>query len=290
MSNDTSTAIARAAYKTLEPYHLAAYFNPQLRSVSEETGLDGHAWYVGARAAPMGPCAASVVTSAFYNFNPELIERVWPQAVEAGLDTVSDRRWAMLDNVLSDALGPLATDPELAKIAGRLHEISETAVFAGRPLSAAWHCSPSPELPHLALWHAIAVMREWRGDGHIATLVDAELDPIEAVVFHDATHPDPKARKVLGKRITQLTRQWSDEEWNAAAERLQTRGLLTHSEDGEALTDEGVALDAHIEGRTDVLASSIWRNVSDAEELITSARPYVKAVLTAGILPGTKKR
>lgn len=289
MSNDTSTAIARAAYTTFEPYHIAAYFNPQLRSVGEETGLDGHAWYIGARAAPMGPCAPSVVTSAFYNFNPELIDRVWPQAVEVGLDKVADRRWAMLDSVLGDALGPLATDPELAKIAGRLRDVADTAVFAGRPLSAAWHSSPGPESPHLVLWHAIAVIREWRGDGHIAALVDAELDPTEAVAFHEAIHPDPKARRVLGKRMTQLTRQWSDEEWNSAAERLQTRGLLTCTEDREALTDEGIELDAHIERRTDALASSIWRKAADGEELVSSVRPYVKAVIGAGILPGTKK-
>jgi hypothetical protein len=37
-----------------------------------------------------------------------------------------------------------------------------------------------------------------------------------------------------------------------------------------------------------VLASSIWNGVD--EELITSVRPYVKAVIDAGILPGTKKK
>ncbi|MEO7078045.1 MAG: hypothetical protein ABIY38_04060, partial [Rhodococcus sp. (in: high G+C Gram-positive bacteria)] len=58
----------------------------------------------------------------------------------------------------------------------------------------------------------------------------------------------------------------------------------------EALTDDGVALDAHIEARTDAMASAIWHNVPDAEELISRVRPYVKAVIVAGILPGTKKR
>ncbi|MGA9873061.1 MAG: hypothetical protein WBQ44_18205 [Rhodococcus sp. (in: high G+C Gram-positive bacteria)] len=290
MSSDTSTAIARAAYKTFEPFHVTAYFNPLLRSVSEQTGLDGHAWYVGSRAAPMGSCPAGVVAAAFYNFNPVLIERVWPQALEAGLSSIADQRWSMMDKVLGEALGPLAVDPELPKIAQRLHDIADTAVFAGRPLSAAWQASRRPDEPHLALWHAIAVVREWRGDGHIATLVDAELDPTEAVVFHEAEHPSPGARRNLGKRITQLTRQWSDEEWDAAAGRLQARGLLTQTDGKEILTDAGVALDTHIEARTDASASSIWRGVSDAEDLVASVRPYSKAVIDAGILPGTKKR
>nr|WP_037182059.1 hypothetical protein [Rhodococcus fascians] len=290
MSSDTSTALARAAYTTFEPFHITAYFNPLLKSVSADAGVDGHAWYVGSRAAPLGETAASVVAATFYNFNPALIERVWPAAVDAGLEKITERRWTMLDTVLGDALGELVSDPDLPRVADRLRDIGDTACFAGRPLSAAWHSTQRPDAPHLALWHSIAVIREWRGDGHLAALVDAQLDPTEAVVFHEAEHPDPKARRVLGKRITQLTRQWSDEEWAAAADRLASRGLLTTTDGREALTDRGVEQDAHIEARTDALASSIWKNVPDAEALVTSVRPYVKAVIDAGILPGTKKK
>ncbi|QII04803.1 hypothetical protein BH93_04970 [Rhodococcoides fascians A25f] len=287
----TSTALARVAYKTLEPFHVTAYFNPELGTAYEDTGLDGHAWYVGARAAPMGPCAPSVVAAAFYNFNPVLIERAWPAAVAVGLDAVSDRRWALLDSVLGTALGSLADDPALATLAGRLGDIGDTASFAGRPLSAAWHSTERPDVPHLALWHSITVLREWRGDGHLAALIDAELDPTEAAVFHEAVRPTPQpGRRALGKRITQLTRQWSESEWDSAAARLATRGLLTTSADGETLTDNGTALDQHIEERTDAMASAVWNNVPDAEQLITSARPYVKAVIDAGFLPGTKKK
>ncbi|MBY6366571.1 SCO6745 family protein [Rhodococcoides corynebacterioides] len=283
----TST-LARLAYSTLEPYHVAAYFNPDLPNAYADTGLDGHAFYVGARGAPLGPCAPAVVASTFYNFSPALVATAWPAAVEVGLERVSDRRWAALDTVLADALGERAGDPQLADLARRLHEIGDRADFAGRPLSAAWHASSHPDAPHLALWHAIAVLREWRGDGHLAALVDAELDPTEAVVFHEAEHPDPAGRRTLGRRITQITRGWSDEQWGAAIDGLRTRGLL--QPDAEALSDNGVELDRRIEERTDRLASSIWRDVPDAEGLLTSARPYVKAVIAAGFLPGTTKK
>ncbi|AMY22153.1 SCO6745 family protein [Rhodococcoides fascians] len=287
----TPTALARAAYATLEPFHVTAYFNPELGSAYEDTGLDGHAWYVGARAAPMGPCAPSVVAAAFYNFNPVLIEQAWPAAVAVGLDAVSDRRWALLDSVLGAALGSLASEPDLATIAERLRSIGDAASFAGRPLAAAWHSTERPDVPHLALWHSITVLREWRGDGHLAALIDAELDPAEAAVFHEAVRPTPQpGRRALGKRITQLTRQWSETEWDSAAERLAVRGLLTTSAEGETLTETGTALDRHIEERTDAMASAVWKTVPDAEQLITSARPYVKAVIDAGFLPGTKKR
>lgn len=285
-----STELARAAYRTLEPFHVVAYFNPELPAAYQDTGLDGHSWYVGARAAPMGACASSVVAAAFYNFNPVLVERAWPAAVAVGLDAVSDRRWSLLDSVLGTALGSLGESPDLVTIADRLRDIGDTASFAGRPLSAAWHAAERPEIPHLALWHSITVLREWRGDGHLAALIDAELDPTEAAVFHEAARPGPQpGRRVLGKRITQLTRQWSDDEWAAAAERLATRGLLAVSAETETLTEAGVALDRHIEDRTDVMASAVWKNVPDAEQLIDSVRPYVKAVIDAGFLPGTKK-
>ncbi|MGB3772126.1 MAG: hypothetical protein WBA00_13365 [Rhodococcus sp. (in: high G+C Gram-positive bacteria)] len=287
----SAVALARAAYQTFEPFHIAAYFNPELGAAGKDTGLDPHAWYVGARAAPMGECTASVVTAAFYSFNGTLVERSWPSAVAAGLDKVSDRRYAALDTVLGDALGDLRSEPHLVELTKRINDLMGSASFAGRSLSAAWHSSESPDVPHLALWHAIAVLREWRGDGHIAALVDACLDPIEAVVFHEATHPAPAApRRVMGRRITQLTREWSDEEWGAAAERLSIRGVLTSADGVETLTDAGVELDRHIEERTDIMASSIWQGVDDGEELITSGRPYVKAIISAGFLPGTKKK
>ena len=77
---------------------------------------------------------------------------------------------------------------------------------------------------------------------------------------------------------------------DSAAERLVARGLVTTADGVETLTDDGVALDRHIEDRTDAMAAAAWRGVDDAEELISSARPYVKAVISAGILPGTKKK
>ncbi|MDQ1200441.1 hypothetical protein [Rhodococcus sp. SORGH_AS_0303] len=290
MTDSTAAAHARAAYRTFEPFHISAYFNPELGAAGRDTGLDGHAWYVGSRAEPMAPCAAGVVAAAFYSFNTTLIERSWPAAIAAGLDTVARRRWDALDTVLGGALGESVSDPGLTSLADRLHGIGDTLTFAGRPLSAAWHQSSAPDVPHLQLWHAIAVLREWRGDGHLAALLDADLDPTEAGVFHEAQHPEPGARRVLGRRITQLTREWSDEQWDSAAERLAARGLVTTADGVETLTDDGVALDRHIEGRTDAMAAAAWRGVDDAEELISSARPYVKAVISAGILPGTKKK
>ena len=71
--DDTAAARARLAYETLEPFHVLAYFNPRLAEAQSDLSLDPHAFYVGARGAPLGDCAAPVVVSSFYNFAPELI-------------------------------------------------------------------------------------------------------------------------------------------------------------------------------------------------------------------------
>ena len=75
----------------------------------------------------------------------------------------------------------------------------------------------------------ITVLREHRGDGHIAALVDAGLGGCEALVLHAATGevPAPALR---------TTRAWTDEEWAATVEGLRARGLV--EADG-SFTDAG---------------------------------------------------
>lgn len=88
---------------------------------------------------------------------------------------------------------------------------------AGRPLAAANADLPWPGEPHLVLWHAINVLREQRGDGHIAALQVAGLDPCEALVSFAAIGAAPA--EVFASR------GWSAAEWSAARDRLTARGV-----------------------------------------------------------------
>ena len=131
------------------------------------------------------------------------------------------------------------------------------------------------------------------GDGHVAALTAAAFDRLEAVVFHEAAHPDPSVRKSgLGKRISQLTRAWSDEEWDAATSALLARGLLreTGPDEPDAMSDAGGRLYDELEVITDDAAAAAWVGVDDFDDLIARIRPYIKAILDAGVLPGTKKK
>ncbi|BDZ57950.1 helix-turn-helix domain-containing protein [Barrientosiimonas endolithica] len=53
------------------------------------------------------------------------------------------------------------------------------------------------------------------------------------------------------------------------------------------MTDEGAALYDAMEAATDDAA--VWAGDEDAAQLLGEVRPFVKAVIDAGILPGTKR-
>ncbi|NEC05409.1 hypothetical protein G3I26_09075, partial [Streptomyces sp. SID7909] len=147
---------------------------------------------------------------------------------------------------------------------------------ADRPMAAANAALPWPDAPHLALWHAATVLREHRGDGHLAALADAELDPVEALVSFAAI--GAARPEVFGSR------GWGDAEWQAALDRLEKRGLV--SADGTA-TEAGRALRAEVERRTDEAAADPWRVLTDAERerLVALLGPLWVAAIGSGLLP-----
>jgi hypothetical protein len=291
--DEAQRARARTAYQTLEPLNVLAYFHPGIAQAQADTGLDPYAWYVGARGAPLGDCAGSVVSAAFFNFNPTMVEPGWAAAKKVGLDVVHARREQMLAEALSDIWGEKAASDDVRELADRFLAIGASVPMGGRTLASAWAEATPPEDPAVRLWHAVSVLREWRGDGHVAALTAAGFDRLEAVVFHEATHPDPAVRKRgLGKRISQLTRAWSDDDWDAATSSLLARGLLreTPADEPDALSEKGGQLYDELEVITDDAAAAAWVGVDDFDDLMGRIRPYIKQILDAGVLPGTKKK
>jgi hypothetical protein len=131
------------------------------------------------------------------------------------------------------------------------------------------------------LWHAITLIREWRGDAHIALLVAAGFDAVEALVTHAASGAVPRI-------ALQLSRAWTDEEWSAGVARLEELGIV----DGTgAFTPAGAAVREQIEDDTDRLALRAWEALGDdgCEELRALVRPWSKTIAESGVfaaLPG----
>ncbi len=285
--SDTA-ALARRAYETVEPFHIVAYFNPGLGDALGDLGIDAQAFYVGARAAPVGEARAAVITAAFYNFAPGVIEKSWATALDAGLAEIDERRYVMLGEQYRTILAGI--DPgEIAALATEFGQLSADLPLAGRTLASAWAASEVPEEPVLALWRNVAVLREWRGDNHLAELVRHGLSGIEAGVFHEADLPDPDVRRrVMGRRFFRITRGWSEEQWGEAVARLAARGLVEGEPESHRLTAEGMALYDEIEAGTDAVSAAAFGDA--AAGLIDRMRPISKAVIDAGVLPGTKAK
>lgn len=289
--DERARGYARQAYQAFEPLHLVAYFGPQVGEVAKAEGLGFYPSYAGFRGAPLGNAAPSVVASAFYNWNPEKIEPGWTEALSTHTtDQLLDARERIADKALTGALGDLRGTDALPRLADRVNGLLSKGDRVGRPMGAANLALTSRESePHVELWQAFTTWREWRGDGHVAALVTNGIGPIEALVFHESEHPDPSVKASrMGRAQTQKSRGWSDEEWNDAAESLRSRGLL--EADAERLTSAGAELYQKIEDETDDAAAGVWAGVDDADEIFAAARPYVKAVIDSGLLPGAPKK
>lgn len=282
-----TAALARRAYETVEPFHVVAYFNPGINDALRDLGIDAQAFYVGARAAPIGEAHAAVVAAAFYNFNPDLIAKSWATALEAGLAEIDERRYVVLDEQYRDILAGIDNN-EIASLAADFGELVADLPLAGRTLAAAWAGTSVPDEPALALWRHISVLREWRGDNHLAELIGHGLTGLEAGVFHEADLPDPTVRRrVMGRRFFRITRGWSEEKWGEGLAQLTERGLVEGEAEAHRLTPEGMALYDDIEAGTDAVTGAA---LGDAAALIDRMRPISKAVIDAGVIPGTKKK
>ncbi|WP_405062959.1 hypothetical protein OG474_15330 [Kribbella sp. NBC_01505] len=265
---------ARRMWKTLEPFHAITYFAPETRQATDALGLKG-GWmsYFACRAAPLGAASPELTAAVFYNFHPSMVARALPDAWNrAAPAQLLEARLAAVDTAVRRLFGPEASFGRAAEVA-RL--AAEAAPLAGRALGAANAALDWPADPHLVLWQATTVLRESRGDGHVAALVAAELSPCQALVTAAAAGGPTK-------ETFHLARHWSEEEWAAAEDDLRSRGLLDAA---GALTDAGHALRQQVEDTTDALAEAGWRVLGD--ELTTELHDLVhplSAVLMSGAL------
>jgi hypothetical protein len=274
--------MARKMWRTLEPYHSMVYFTPRANEEYSELGVERRAGYFASRSAPMGAVSAEVVVATFYNFCPSLVHAAIPAAWEAvAPEAIIEARFRVADAALRGYLGDEAiASPEMRTAAATARQAAEACSLDGRPLFAGHSRLDWPEEPHMVLWHACTLLREFRGDGHIAALLMADLNAVEALVSHAARGGDGVSADVL-----KLTRAWPEDDWAAAEERLRARGWL----DAEGrLTVEGETGREEVEQRTDERAMAPWLALGEelCDQLRAQVRPFSKAIVAAGGLGG----
>lgn len=272
--------VAARAHRALDSLHAMVYFAPETDDELTKVGLrPGRMGYFAARSAPMGPVPAGVTAATFYNFNPELVARHIPRAWGlASPDEILAARLKGVDRALRRLLGDEAvSSPAVADAA----ELARAATIgldpAGRPLFAANADLDWPAPPHLVLWHAATLLREHRGDGHVAALLAAGVSGLDALITHTATG------RGFTEAAARATRGWSDAEWDARVARLRELGLI----DDHGLTVDGEQLRASIESATDDLAAGPWVNLGDERtaRLIELGRALSRQLVINGAFP-----
>jgi hypothetical protein len=212
---------ARALWEVVEPYHALVYFAPEARSTFEDVGLRGF-WrgYFAGRASPLGLVGPDVVTAIFFGFHPDFVARAIPDVWDrcAPVEAL-DARLAAVDAAVRSHLDAAIVADVARAALPELRRLAMSGDPAGRPLYAANRALDEPDDPHLALWHLATLVRERRGDGHIAALVARDIAPVEAHLLRIA---------VSGLPLESVApyRGWTDDDWDAAAASLRTRGWL----------------------------------------------------------------
>src|SRR3712207_314832 len=209
------------AHRAVEPLHSQVYFAPELDEHLGALGLDEDRMrYFAGRAAPMGAVGAGVVAATFCNFSPALIAQHIPRAWSvASPERVVEARWAAARASLTRLLGgaEVVGAPEVAELAGLLREACTVLSPEARPLYAGHADLAWPDEPLLQVWHGASLLREYRGDGHVAALLDADLTGLEALITHTAT----------GRGFTvesaRTLRGWTQEQWDGACRSEERR-------------------------------------------------------------------
>ncbi|MEU0126826.1 hypothetical protein [Streptomyces sp. NPDC006289] len=271
----------RRCHNALNPIHSCVYFSPDLGKEFGEVGIENpSAVYFAARAAAMGAVGAGTVTSTFYNFNHELVARhlpaVWSEITpRAALEA----RLRAADSTLRRVLGEeVIGSPEMEEAARLALRAAEACTRHARPLYAAHADLAVPDEPHLAYWHAATLLREHRGDGHLAALLSAGLDPLEALVSHTATGKGMAPHWIIA------TRGWRRTDWEAAVARLRARGVL--DAEGE-ITEAGTELRAELEDATDRMDAAPYEHLGadDVARLTELGRGFLFTAASAGAFP-----
>ncbi|MGH3676835.1 MAG: SCO6745 family protein [Mycobacterium sp.] len=268
--------LARRLFNRFEPVHAVTYFSPEARAAFDGLGFRGF-WmgYFAGRSAPLGVVPAEVVSALFYNFAPDRVAKSLPAAWEIASPAAALR--AREDSAVA-ALRRYGLTDDGVRIAAELAgKAARGAPLDARPLFAANLALSWPSEPLAALWHAATLLREQRGDGHVAVLAASGISGREANVLHAV------AGRVTREMI-ERSRHYDDEQWRHYQDRLARRGLLDR--DG-ALTDAGRALEQSIEDTTDALALTALDALDDAEveQLFRTLTPITRAVVAAGDLP-----
>jgi hypothetical protein len=268
-------SMARRMFELVEPIGVIPYSADEPNEAMFSLGFTNY-WdtYFAGRAAPLGLAQAEVVDALFYNFAPgevaSHIPKVWRTTTP---ELAIAARRAGCVKALRRILGDRVDSPAFALTAELLMKAATGAPYEGRPMYAALRAIPVPDDVVARLFHAASMLREHRGDGHIAALMIEGVGGLEAHVLL-ALDMDLPAEKF--GRIHHLP----GEQIGAVIEGMRNRGLI--GDDGW-LSEEGRAVKQRVESLTDDLAAKPYERLepSEIDELMATLEPLAALLVAA---------
>jgi len=270
---------ARGLRNVTEPIAAGVYFAPEAHQGYEAQGLDYFEGYFCSRSACLGAAPWSVVCAAFAAFKPAAVQAAvtsgWQKTTPAPMLAAREAgATAQLERLVGDTVDPAGVE----RATEILYAASDGVDPSGRALFAGLSILDRPTTRFGAVWRSADLVREHRGDGHIAAWMP-HVDSTEITVLTELAWGIPARSYVF-------TRGWNANEVDAAYARLTDRGLLA---DG-ALTAEGKDLRDHIERTTDESTSAVMDRIGDDyDELIALLTPMAEAIVAGQGYPTSPK-
>ena len=270
---------ARTVRNVTEPIAAGVYFAPEAQEGYQALGLNYFESYFCSRGACLGAAPWSVVAAAFAAFKPSVVEQAvtagWEKTTPAALLAAREHGAAAQ---LERLLGEIANPNDVVRATEILYSMTKGVDPSGRALYAGLSILDRPTSTFAALWHAADLVREHRGDGHIAAWIP-HVDSTEITVMTELAWGIPARTYVF-------TRGWDEDDVDAAYARLTDRGLIA---DG-ALTSAGTELRDHIERTTDESTRAVIDRLGDrADELFGLLDSWSDAIVGGGGYPASPK-
>jgi hypothetical protein len=223
--------------------------------------------YFTSRGSLMGQVPGQLVAAAFAVFNPVVVV----PSVTAG--------WKITDAKTICAARRDGAIGQLERIigakpggVGSIRPVLERAVGVlrpeGRALFAGTLSQTVPESDLGACWHFGDMLREYRGDSHTAAWIAAGLDATEIGLLTELFWGLPL-------KSYSRTRGWNEDDYAAAVDRLQSRGLIAEG----GFTSKGRDLREAVEVHTDEqMRTTIAAIGDDFDRLVEVLGAWSRAV------------
>ncbi len=278
-TQDASTA--RRLRDAIEPIAMHSVWCEATSSRLGALGLDFFESYVTCRASLLGEPEPRVVVATFAVFEPTVICAVY-EAGRSKCDRVELLAARNESTIASLAAALTDVDTErIGAVADVLLDAMVSADGTGRPLFSGLRDQPVPPGAIGRLWRACELIREHRGDSHVAVCVAAGLSPVAMNVLTELWVGMPIA-------TYSSSRFWSAPTIEATCEDLRSRGWL----DGDQLSEAGRAMRNQIEAATDELQASIINSVvagcvgeSAVDELLNDLADWSQQCIDTNAFP-----